>query len=192
MCIDDFTLIFFLISHIFPYFFMLETPELESLFYALWEQQCRMALAMTHSQLYYSLSCRGSPHFLPVATLDGQKFMAVQSQLRVSIPAAWCRCCRRTPLLTAAWPGLAWPKPGHHRRRRHAVHQNGMGCHSRQSLVETPWQFYRLGKDIFTRIEISQSKYHKIYLPFAAGVTKQIAYLRQVFELNRNENNENG
>ena len=56
--------------------------------------------------------------------------MAVQSQLRVSIPAAWCRCCRRTPLLTAAWPGLAWPKPGHHRRRRHAVHQNGMGCHS--------------------------------------------------------------
>ena len=32
------------------------------------------SLAMTHS-----LSCRGSPHFLPVATLDGQKFMEVQS-----------------------------------------------------------------------------------------------------------------
>ena len=78
------------------------------------------------------------------------------SKPATSIPAAWCRCCR-TPY--SLLPGLAWsglslvtttvPPP------RHAVHQNGMGCHSRQSWVETPWQFYRLGKDIFTRIEIS-------------------------------------
>ena len=36
------------------------------------------SLAMTHS-----LSCRGSPHFLPVATLDGQKFMEVQNSERL-------------------------------------------------------------------------------------------------------------
>ena len=42
------------------------------------------SLAMTHS-----LSCRGSPHFLPVATLDGQKFMEVHSERRIP---TWCRC----------------------------------------------------------------------------------------------------
>ena len=97
------------------------------------------SLAMTHS-----LSCRGSPHFLPVATLDGQKFMEVHSERRIP---TWCRCCLLHTLTTYSSSRSMAPTWS-----IVAVHNIEWVATPWQCWVETPWQFYRLGKTIFTKI----------------------------------------